>query len=39
MVQCWKRNDEQDGKSKQEKEREKNIMKERDELRNWDPGW
>ena len=27
------------GFSKQEKERKKNIMKERDKLRNWDPGW
>ena len=29
---------EQDGKSKQEEERKKNIMKERNKLRNWDPG-
>ena len=26
------------GKSKQEKERKKNTMKERHKLRNWDPG-
>ena len=25
VAQCWNRNDEQDGKSKQEKERKKNV--------------
>ena len=39
MAQCWNRNDDHDGKSKQGKEEKKKIMKERDKLRNWDPGW
>ena len=37
MAQGWKRNDEQDGKNEQEKGRKKNIMMERDKLRDWDP--
>ena len=38
VAQCWNRNHEHVGKSKQEKDRKNNIMKERDKLRNWDPG-
>ena len=38
VAQCWNRNDEQDGKSKKEKERKKSMMKETSKLRNWDPG-
>ena len=29
----------QDGENKKENDRKKSIMKERDQLRNWDPGW
>ena len=39
MAQCRDRDDEQDGKSKKEKERKTSTMKERNKLRNWDPGW
>ena len=38
-MQEWNRNDGQEGKGEQEKERKKNIMKERNKLRNWDPSW
>ena len=38
MAKGWNRNEDQDRKGNKENERKKSAMKERDKLRNWDPG-